>query len=89
MKLFRFVFSLVLLGWGVLAFLAGTDIYHATDPNLSVEWLVFSSYFYLSLLYYPHKHGGFFHSERRKIINESIFFPFWPVCCQYSRFSVK
>jgi|GEM_PF-3394521 len=50
-KKIRFVFSFILLGLGIFAFLAGTDIYHGTEPDLSTEWLIFSSFFYLSLLY--------------------------------------
>lgn len=48
---FRVIFLFVLLFLGFFAFLAGTDIYHGTEPDLSTEWAIFSWFYYLSYLY--------------------------------------
>jgi len=50
-KTFRLILSPILLIWGVFAFLAGTDIYHDIEPDLSNEWFIFSTFFYLSYLF--------------------------------------
>lgn len=47
----RLILTFILLIFGILAYLAGTDIYHGTEPNLSVEWNIFSTFFYLAYLY--------------------------------------
>jgi hypothetical protein len=51
LKKIKRILTPVLLVLGIFAFLAGTDIYHGTEPNLSTEWSIFSSFFYLAYLY--------------------------------------
>lgn len=50
-KNLRLILTFILLIFGILAYLAGTDIYHGAEPDLSVEWNIFSTFFYLAYLY--------------------------------------
>jgi hypothetical protein len=64
-KTIRFVISFILLGFGFFAFLAGTDIYHGTEPDLSSEWFILSSFFYLSYLFVIINVVDFFIKEKK------------------------
>lgn len=47
----RFVSTLVLMGWGLLAFCAATDIWHGSEPDYTMEWTIMYAYFVLYCFY--------------------------------------
>ena len=51
-RFLRVFLTIVLIPGSVFAFLAGNDIYHGTEPDLTLEWTVFSTFFYLCCFYF-------------------------------------
>lgn len=60
----RCTLCILLLGLGIFAYLAGTDIYHGTELDLSMEWTIFCLYFYLSYLFIVISVVDFFIKEK-------------------------
>ncbi|MEE4177887.1 MAG: hypothetical protein V2I46_10290 [Bacteroides sp.] len=54
-KIIRFLrvfLTILLIPGAFFAFLAGTDIFHGIEPDLTLEWTIFSSFFYLCCFFF-------------------------------------